>query len=448
MDTIIKNAIKGVRKDLEALYSNNVKDIFYRTNLLLGSEDKTNNTLKRAFKDTLSQLNKMESEADFASAMQQKALTFAKRQVLSDSADAFTKQKSIISADDLTLSTSDIEAENIITQLPPLQRFVYVLKNICKMPEDDIASFLQVGKNVVQEVSENENDNLNCILKACGLLDKFNVKSLSEALQNNQNMSMLLSGGPDLSKIIDPLAKPFEEQQAKSRKKALKIGGTLLGIAVVASIALISAVAIKKHKAEEPSESSVFSTASDSSGEQLAALATITPSHYASIDVKDYGTITVALDASIAPKTVENFVTLANEGFYDGLTFHRIMDGFMMQGGDPEGTGGGGSDKNIVGEFEANDFVNPISHTRGVISMARAKDYNSASSQFFIVQSDSTFLDGNYAGFGCVTEGIEIVDKICADAKPTDDNGTIPASAQPVINSIKIVEAETDSAAE
>lgn len=155
---------------------------------------------------------------------------------------------------------------------------------------------------------------------------------------------------------------------------------------------------------------------------------------YADIAIKDYGTVTVQLDPSAAPVTVENFVALAKDGFYDGLTFHRIIDGFMMQGG--AGTGAA----TIEGEFEANGHDNPISHVRGVISMARASDPNSASSQFFIVQSDSTYLDGQYAGFGHVTAGLDIVDKICADAQPTDNNGSIAPEAQPVIESVTIRE--------
>ena len=156
------------------------------------------------------------------------------------------------------------------------------------------------------------------------------------------------------------------------------------------------------------------------------------------IDIADYGTITLELDGDSAPLTVANFVKLAKDGFYDGLTFHRIMDGFMMQGGDPKGNGTGGSDETIPGEFSANGIDNPISHTRGTISMARASDPDSASSQFFLCQADSTFLDGNYAAFGHVTEGMDVVDAICADAQPTDDNGTIPPEAQPVIKSITI----------
>ena len=144
------------------------------------------------------------------------------------------------------------------------------------------------------------------------------------------------------------------------------------------------------------------------------------------------------LDGAAAPETVENFVKLAEDGFYDGLTFHRIMAGFMMQGGDPNGNGTGGSDQTITGEFAANGIENNLSHTRGAISMARAQAYNSASSQFFIVHEDSTFLDENYAAFGYVTEGMEVVDNICEDAEPTDNNGSIAKEAQPVIQTITI----------
>lgn len=158
------------------------------------------------------------------------------------------------------------------------------------------------------------------------------------------------------------------------------------------------------------------------------------------INVKDYGTITVELDAEHAPITVENFLKLAKDGFYDGLTFHRIMKGFMIQGGDPLGTGMGGSDEMIKGEFSSNGVENPISHTRGTISMARSQQKDSASSQFFIVHEDSTFLDGDYAAFGHVTEGMDVVDKICEDIQAEDNNGTVLAENQPVIESIEVIE--------
>ena len=158
------------------------------------------------------------------------------------------------------------------------------------------------------------------------------------------------------------------------------------------------------------------------------------------LTVKDYGEVKLELDETAAPITVANFVKLAESGFYDGLTFHRIIDGFMIQGGDPEGTGFGGSDENIKGEFRANGVDNPISHTEGVISMARSSDPNSASSQFFITVADATFLDGQYAAFGKVADGFDVVRLIARDARPIDGNGTVPKKDQPVIESVRVTD--------
>ena len=162
--------------------------------------------------------------------------------------------------------------------------------------------------------------------------------------------------------------------------------------------------------------------------------------HHVEIDINGYGTIALELDADTAPISVTNFMALAEDGFYDGLTFHRIIDGFMIQGGDPLGNGTGGSDMNIKGEFAKNGIDNSISHKRGVISMARSGDPDSASSQFFIVHEDSTFLDGEYAAFGHVTEGMDIVDQICKDTPVQDDNGTVGTDDQPVINTVKVID--------
>lgn len=154
------------------------------------------------------------------------------------------------------------------------------------------------------------------------------------------------------------------------------------------------------------------------------------------IKVKNYGLIKLKLDANTAPITVSNFVGLANEGFYNGLTFHRIIKGFMIQGGDPNGDGTGRSKQTIKGEFTANGVDNPLKHTRGVISMARSQSNDSASSQFFIMHEDTPSLDGEYAAFGCAYSGMDIVDKICDDVKTEDSNGTVSKKNQPVIESI------------
>ena len=171
----------------------------------------------------------------------------------------------------------------------------------------------------------------------------------------------------------------------------------------------------------------------------LAGCGQLSGQHRVEIKVKDYGIIRLTLDADTAPITVTNFIKLVKSGFYDGLTFHRIINGFMIQGGDPNGNGTGGSGKNIKGEFTSNGHNNTLAHKRGVISMARSNKPDSASSQFFIMHQDAPHLDGKYAAFGYVTEGIEVVDAICKAAKPVDNNGTILAANQPVITSVRII---------
>ena len=164
---------------------------------------------------------------------------------------------------------------------------------------------------------------------------------------------------------------------------------------------------------------------------------------YVEMKVEDYGTFVIELDGKSAPITVTNFVNLVKDGFYDGVGFHRIMDGFMVQGGDPSGTGGGGSGKTIKGEFAENGYNNPISHTTGTISMARnSVDMDSASSQFFICVADDEFLDGSYAAFGHVTDGMEVVMKIASDAEPVDNNGTILKEERPIISYAKVIDHE------
>ena len=197
-------------------------------------------------------------------------------------------------------------------------------------------------------------------------------------------------------------------------------------------------------KADSSSSAEVSSSSESGSSEaedsKQSEEKPLTGKHHAEIVVKDYGTIKLELDADTAPISVTNFVKLAKEGFYDGLTFHRIISGFMIQGGDPKGDGTGGSDQTIKGEFKENGVENNISHVRGVISMARSMDNDSASSQFFIVHKDSTFLDGQYAGFGKVTDGMEVVDKICKKVKVEDEDGTTLPENQPVIETIKVID--------
>ncbi len=228
-----------------------------------------------------------------------------------------------------------------------------------------------------------------------------------------------------------PAQKSVSKASGAPEKKKPNVALILAGICVIAVIAVAAVFLMQKGKGGN----SDSSASKDAGGDASSASGPV-----AVISVKDYGDITVQLDEKAAPLTVENFVNLVKEGFYDGLTFHRIIDGFMIQGGDPLGNGTGGSEQTIKGEFSDNGVDNPISHKRGVISMARSNDPDSASSQFFIVQTDSPHLDGSYAGFGYVTDGMDIVDQICKDVPVQDGNGTVAAKDQPVIEKITIKE--------
>lgn len=158
------------------------------------------------------------------------------------------------------------------------------------------------------------------------------------------------------------------------------------------------------------------------------------------IEMEDGGKIVAELYPDVAPISVNNFISLIKNGFYDGLIFHRVISGFMIQGGDPQGVGIGGPGYCIKGEFSANGVVNPIQHKRGVISMARSNDPDSGSSQFFIMHEDNSSLDGQYAAFGHVTSGMEVVDAICEKTPVTDGNGTVEKDDQPVIEKIEVLD--------
>lgn len=222
-------------------------------------------------------------------------------------------------------------------------------------------------------------------------------------------------------------------EQAKLDKRNMIIG--IVAVILVAAVALFLILGGKDEPAQNTNPTTLTESA-PSAANEIEAKAT----HNVTIEIENYGTITAELYGEVAPITVENFVKLAGEGFYDGLTFHRIIDGFMIQGGDPRGNGTGGSDQNIKGEFAANGVNNPITHQRGVLSMARSSAYDSASSQFFIMHQVSPWLDGQYAAFGCVLEGMDVVDAICANTPVTDGNGTVAKANQPKITSIKVTE--------
>ncbi len=204
---------------------------------------------------------------------------------------------------------------------------------------------------------------------------------------------------------------PNKSKTAKKKNNAFS-PSILVALAVIVAVLVGLVFAIVHYTGGEETSSQAPSNSTTS----VPTTETLKGTYYAELELADGGKIVMELYADIAPVTVTNFVKLVQDKFYDGLTFHRVDEGFMIQGGDPKGDGTGGSEEKIFGEFSANGFENNLSHTRGVISMARRGNpyFDSASSQFFICHGDSTFLDGQYAAFGKVISGMDVVDRIAS----------------------------------
>ncbi len=330
-------------------------------------------------------------------------------------------------------------AVEAIHALPPLHRLIVAGELAGGLSAAQLASVLKLDARTMAAAIEAQPSNLTRLLSAA---DEPSLKTYDDVVNAWKNTSIPPSAEAIavINTGVHSIAAPKEKVR---RRKTWTTIGIIAGVCVL--VLGLCALVLWDMTRPDTELTSDDNTATDTMPTEptdnaldVTFSTDYTATHTAQIAIENYGTITVALDANIAPQTVANFESLANSGFYDGLTFHRIMEGFMMQGGDPLGNGGGGSDQNVVGEFAANGYENTLTHTRGAISMARATDYNSGSSQFFIVHEDSTFLDGDYAAFGYVTDGLDIVDTICESAEPTDDNGSIPPAAQPIISSVTV----------
>ena len=410
MASVIQKAAKGDRKALQHLYSENKNKIYTIARSILLDDAQANTVTAAVFRELFSGLKSAQigSEEGFTIHAVTKAAGYCKAQLTKKNPKTFRlpANRNFALAQGLAVKDADSETDFYLTNLPALQRFIFVMHTAGGWDSMKLARALNIDSGAARAAIEAEGANFQRLQQLSGKSYTTAYKQLAADIA-----ACRLTVSEDVDKlmeaVIESIAAPAEAKAKKDKKR----NRILAAVACVAAIAIIIAIVI-------------------------ACLPG--PVYYADIQIQDYGTVTVQLDADTAPITCENFVSLAESGFYNGLTFHRIIEGFMMQGGDPEGNGTGGADKDIIGEFSANGYDNDLSHVRGVISMARSDDYNSGSSQFFIVQEDSTHLDGQYAAFGWVTEGMDIVDAICADAEPIDGNGLIAAEDQPVITAITI----------
>ena len=448
---LTEKARKGSCEAMEELFDSTKTDVMYLSTLLLGSDKVASTAVPRIYRSLWEQLlaGRLTSEEEFTQAAILKTVTFCKTLLGKKDPKIFRipSNRDFVQGIGENVSVKGEAWEVVLNNLPPLHRFLYLLTALCEYTPAQLAKLFHTNEETVRMALEAESTNLNRIMASAsrktGREYSVTVQEFHRALETKRARAEVPPAvDQSVLNTVNALCEPIQRKIKRKRKRVAAIVGVAAVAACLVCGTAFAALSGSEGEAQDAEVSSPLGVSSEvgeeSEAETEETSVDVTATAYADIEIQDYGTITVALDGNSAPETVENFISLAESGFYDGLTFHRIIESFMMQGGDPNGDGTGGSDETIPGEFTENGYDNELSHTRGAVSMARSDDYDSASSQFFIVQEDSTYLDGEYAVFGYVTEGMDIVDEICESAQPTDDNGTIPAEEQPVISSITI----------
>ena len=471
MASLIQKAASGNPTALQALYNTNKQSVFCMANALIRNESVAASITYKALKAATQELinGNIQIEEDFSAYAVKQAVSNCTQEILKKDGKAFRvpakKDFRLLHIQESAIDSNASALDNYLNCLPHLHRFIFVLRYTTKLPAGKIGVCIGMEPGVIERAFEAEADSLSKIYRAVKTAGGHGIAPTSEMLKSAFSDAIDKTVLPKdtealMAEYLLTITEPARKQARKQKMYGLIIGGIAVILAVALAVMLSSSSTGTETTSTEETEAVETTAATETTAaateetemtepfnitepveetsETTEAVTADAAAYTALIEIEDYGTVTVALDSESAPITVANFVELAENGFYDGLTFHRIIEDFMMQGGDPNGDGTGGSEENIVGEFTENGYDNTLSHTRGAISMARSNDYDSASSQFFIVHEDSTYLDGQYAVFGYVTDGMDIVDEICENAEPTDSNGSIEPAAQPVIKSITI----------
>ena len=424
MTKIVKKAVHGDRKAMTELYEANKQKVFCVAQKLLLEDEQAANAAQCVWENVWSRASKadIQTEEEFTQLVVKMTADFCKKYV----------------EEEKGLELSEDQNE--------MQRFLLVLHKVGGMSKMQLAIYFK-----------NEHHAIQNILDAGDAADPEFAESLSGA---EKQVIVPECVDKTAMAVIDRIA-VVAEAKDKKKDNVQAILLFVIGVLVLAFIFFgdeiktaiwgeevletesttedsISGALTRSTEAEVESETESALTVEEIAEEIGISLLDENLTYYADIEIQDYGTIVIELNQEEAPITAANFVDLAENGFYNGLTFHRILKGYMMQGGDPYGNGTGGSGRPIVGEFLDNGYDNNLSHTRGAVSMARSNEYDSASSQFFIVQEDYPFWNGYYAVFGYVVEGMDFVDAICEAAEPKDANGTIVGENQPVMTSVTI----------
>lgn len=441
---LIAKAALGDKKSLDFICEKYGKYVYFFCTTVISDNKKAETAFKKSFKAIFSAISKNPNTDNLDEIVKSETVKVCKSAIFDENnhENGATKMQPFGDKDKIS-SASAITAEqknlfvNALKSINANQRIVVLLNLLCDYNTKKIADILKISEDKVQNSLEYGRENIKKQLRTSD--SKFTKRDIIFLMTASANIVKETAAQAKIPDSIDSFLDEIVLSLAKPQKSDKKKAWIVISAVAVFLVAVIVVFVITSNKsngsAGATNDSASASNVSATIGESQAK-----GTHHAEINIKDYGVIKVELNGDVAPITVANFINLANSHFYDGLTFHRIIDGFMMQGGDPLGNGTGGSENTIKGEFSQNGVENNLSHTRGAISMARSTDMDSASSQFFIVQSDSTYLDGQYACFGYVTDGMDIVDKICKNAVTTDSNGSVSAENQPVINSITITD--------
>lgn len=450
--SVVCAALKGKSDAMNELYNANKQAVYFVAQNLLSNNSMASDALQWTFKEVWgsARIMKIKTEEEFSRLAVLKVTQYCRRKLMKQDSTIFDAKPDTdfsVSGDLTGSNRYKNFADFTLSRFTTFQKAVLLLCNVFEFDSKSVAEVLSVSETTVIAAVDAQSENIAKLAQANRKTD-VTLQTVVEQLKKSVTTVKV----PDKAESAVNVAVKNNAKTVKKGAGSLNILAAVLSVVIVVCVTtllLVMTFGLIGDNNNTASSNSAGTTASSGSNTNASMSSDYmkepiieldeSKTYYATIDIANYGTIKVQLDHKAAPITVANFVNLANTGFYDGLTFHRIIDGFMMQGGDPEGNGSGGSEKNIYGEFSSNGFENNISHARGVISMARnGYDMNSASSQFFIMQSSKTHLDGDYAAFGRVVDGIEVVDAVCTSAEPTDDNGTIKADEQPIITSIKI----------
>lgn len=451
MQTIMERAAKGHKKSMLSLYNMNKDKLYSFCCILLNDKQKAAFAAANIMNEVWSKLpsKNLTDEDEFLHLLFVEAAKHCLFLLFSKDSKGFKINKTtqietvhMVNEDYMgSIPEGVAHLQSILETIDPHQRYIYLLHIAGGLDFKEIAHIIRQREAVAKY----------CFNLTALALSRTMTEKNGKSLRAGQIVS-LLEQALDLE-VLPESVSPTCLRQIKMCAKSPVPPKKILIPSLCAFLCIIGIITAVLLLSDNTEVSENDTSASNTSTETVDTSVISSPvieldeelTYYADIEIADYGTITVELNQEAAPVTVANFINLAQNGFYDGLTFHRIIEGFMMQGGDPNGDGTGGNtdengnEINIVGEFSDNGYENDLSHTRGAVSMARSNEYNSASSQFFIVQEDSSdSLDGQYAVFGYVTEGMDIVDAICESAVPTDGNGAIEADEQPVITSITI----------